>query len=380
MDKLVICTLGTSIANKCKSQSSCFKDFATFGWDDSNETYEQLEREIDERISNFDLSKERDILSVSAEANTLHGIGITSHDRVMLLATDTRLGNICSRKVKRVLNEAFCLPECNVEIKRIEGLQITDEKKLRETGLRNLVNYVGEILRGDESFQYDIILNPTGGYKGIVPFLTVLGMLFDKRSVYRFETSNALISLPPLPLTYNVEIFSRAKRALEFVEKESAITEQHYLSLIENFQDSERPMFLSFTEPLDDNYITLSPLAFCLLSISENAKGLEISANAREDLERILKTPHREKMISLLNKVKDPILRNIARDSWNLTDLVVYKNYRSTERVAGFYKDNVYKITHVFAEDHEEYEKALKQRYKKEFEDLVFSPIDEKIF
>ena len=104
MNKLIICTLGTSIANKCPSQSHCIKEYSTFGWEDSNEAYLQLEKEIDERIRNFDLSKESDVMEISAEANTLLGTGISSNDRVILLATDTRLGNICSKKSQNSLD------------------------------------------------------------------------------------------------------------------------------------------------------------------------------------------------------------------------------------------------------------------------------------
>ena len=280
------------------------------------------------------------------------------------------------KKVKTVLINAFHLAECNVEIKCIEGLQVTDERKLRDVGLRNLVNYVAEILQSDIGYQYDIILNPTGGYKGIVPFLTVLGMIFGKRSVYRFENSKAMINLPPLPLTFDTEVFDRAKNALSFIEKETCIPEQKFFSLIENYQESERPLFLSFTEPDDNNFVTLSPLAFCLLSISENTKDLEILPKTKDELNQILKTPHKDKMLSLLKKVRDPLLRNTARDSWNLTDLVVYKLYRSTERVAGFYKDNVFKITHVFAEDHADYERSLKLCYKKDYGNEKFDNLD----
>ena len=53
------------------------------------------------------------------------------------------------------------------------------------------------------NYQYDLILNPTGGYKGVIPFVTVLGMLYGKRSVYIFEHAEQLINLPPLPFSFD---------------------------------------------------------------------------------------------------------------------------------------------------------------------------------
>jgi hypothetical protein len=77
-------------------------------------------------------------------------------------------------------------------------------------------------------YSYEIIINPTGGYKGIVPFLTVLGMIYGKYSVYLFEFSQELIKLPPLPLTFNLDLYERVKYALKYIDQEIAITQDEY--------------------------------------------------------------------------------------------------------------------------------------------------------
>ena len=68
-------------------------------------------------------------------------------------------------------------------------------------GFRELVTTILAYLTDDNlNYHYDLILNPTGGYKGVIPFVTVLGMLYGKRSVYIFEHAEQLINLPPCHL------------------------------------------------------------------------------------------------------------------------------------------------------------------------------------
>ena len=107
------------------------------------------------------------------------------------------------------------------------------------------------------SSTHEIIMNPTGGFKGVLPFLTTLGMLYGKKTVYIFEFSESLIILPPLPFSFDLNFFDRVRPALEYLNKEIAVDEELYLSKVVNYTPSERDLFMSFTEPFDKRTITI---------------------------------------------------------------------------------------------------------------------------
>jgi hypothetical protein len=61
----------------------------------------------------------------------------------------------------------------------------------------------------------EIILNPTGGYKATVPYLTLMGSLYHMPVIYISEESDELITLPPLPISYDGKVLRQARPLLE---------------------------------------------------------------------------------------------------------------------------------------------------------------------
>jgi CRISPR/Cas system-associated protein Csm6 len=51
---------------------------------------------------------------------------------------------------------------------------------------------------------HQIILNATGCFKSVVPYLTLRGLLYRLNVVYIFEQSNALLTLPPAPIHFDL--------------------------------------------------------------------------------------------------------------------------------------------------------------------------------
>ena len=280
MSKLILSTTGTSIANGCPS----LRDVQGYRtqWDDELPT---LEKEIEEKLKSgqYDLQTPQGRHRLSAELNTLDRLGLQSGDKVVLLSTDSAPGRICSEANKKIIEELYGV---DVKIERIESLQVYDATELREKGLKNLVTTVLDNYLENENicYTYDVIINPTGGYKGVVPFLSVLGMLYGKPSIYLFEFSEELIKLPPLPITFDLDIYERVKGALRFLENEVVASEDAFLSKIEGYDPSERDLFLSFTESYEGG-ITLSPLAYVLLKIEEGGEECLVSQTAKKQIE-----------------------------------------------------------------------------------------------
>ena len=366
MPKLVICSVGTSIANVLHQHLRELQK--------KNESWEcpgsALKKEIMGRLPK-DLIGDH-IVSMSAEMNSLCRIGLKSQDRVVLLATDSLLGKVCSEVLKECIQKAFSLDEASVDIVRVEGLQVTDEKKLRELGLKNLVKRLLAYLDDDNyRYRYDIIINPTGGFKGIVPFLTIAGMLFGRKSVYVFEFSNQLVTLPPLPISFDLDAYNRARKALRCLEDEVALPEQAYLNQICGFVPEERDFFMAFVEPLDESgQVTLSPLAFCLLKIDEKDHFCWISEKVVSLFKGASPTA-KEKIARLLDNVADPLWRHSHIHSFAGTDLIVLKPGATAERLAGFGKNGQFYVALMYL-DHNDYERDLARHSRNSTEGMNF--------
>lgn len=363
-DKCVICTIGTSIANGCELQSEYFKQ--GHAWDDDTKKFEQ---QINKRVSEF----KQDIRKVSAEINSLERIGLTRSSKVVLLATDNAAGKACANELKKLIAQHFSLDNKDIEIKRIKGLQVHNAKILKEQGFRELVKTVLTYLTDDNlNYQYDVILNPTGGYKGVIPFLTVLGMLYGKPSVYIFEHAEQLISLPPLPVTFDIDIYNRVVPALKRIDEQTAISEQEYYSCIIDYTEAEKPLFSSFIEPIDDSMVTISPLAEVLLSIENRSATPMVNQTIIDELQYD-KTQPALALKRLIKNSVNPLWRKQHIKTWPNSDLLVIKQSATAERLAGFIKNNTFYVAYAFR-THDSYELELPKYDEQSAKKLNYKP------
>jgi len=367
MNKLILCTTGTSIANGCPSLREAQGHLTHWG-----DKLEKLEQEIGEKLKNpdNDYRIEANRRKLSAELNTLDRLDIEEGDRVVLISTDSAPGRICSEKLLAVIEDVYGI---HCEIAKIEGLQVYNPKLLREVGLKNLVKVLlDDYLDNDEiRYAYDIIINPTGGYKAIVPFLTVLGMLYGKSAIYLFEHANELIKLPPLPLTFDLSIYERVKGALKFVDEEIAVSEQAYLGHIENYDSAERDLFLSFTEPYEDGLITLSPLAYILLKVEATAQPCMVSDEVRKTFSEI-KGEKQVILKRMINNASNPLWRQQKIHRWPNSKVIAIKPGNTAERLAGFMKESRFHVAFAYA-SHDDYEKNFGKYSVADLEKMHYS-------
>lgn len=370
MEKLVVCTTGTSIGTNCGVDRDLLF-MKNLGWDDvSTEILLKLEHCLKEK----DLHDPETRRALSAELKSLDLLGLDSRDRVALLVTDTYQGRVCAEAVKNIITDAYGLADNQVELHRIEGLQVKNAKRLREQGLKNMIKVILQNYLNDNNYKYghEIVFNPTGGFKGVVPFMTVLGMLYGKKTIYVFENSNELIELPPLPFSFDLKIYDRVKSALQFIDEEVAVGEQEYLSKIRDYTSGEHELFMAFTEPFDDNSITLSPLAYCLLPQGQREAIPLVSDKVLKTLEKCRDYSGIELRKMILNST-DPLWRQQRREKWVTTDLTILRNPRRPERLAGFMRDNEFHVVLAFS-DHQDYERELPNYKIKGFQNENFTP------
>jgi putative CRISPR-associated protein (TIGR02619 family) len=196
---------------------------------------------------------------LSAEVHSLVRLDPGPDDEVQLLATDTPDGVVCARLVAAYLRQRLGLRA--VHVHRIEGLQVDDGERFRRVGI---VNYIQKVRQfGDASGWGNVVLNPTGGFKALIPYTTLLGMLFGARVCYIFDNGRELLTLPPLPLEFNLPLLGRLEPQLKRLEAECEIPEAEFWGSIPYEQrEPLRPLL----EPSDRaGWVTLSGLGVIAL-------------------------------------------------------------------------------------------------------------------
>ena len=126
MHKLILCTTGTSVASGCRSLREAQGRMTH--WDDTLPTFEN---ELMDKIASIEYEDNPTARRrLSAELNTLDRIDLESGDRVVLISTDSAPGRVCSETLAGIIEEVYSV---EVEIVRIEGMQVYDAKRLESS-------------------------------------------------------------------------------------------------------------------------------------------------------------------------------------------------------------------------------------------------------
>lgn len=252
MMKTVICSVGTSAARNFK-----IKPADLTNWVNEQQSVEDAAEQVLNIFRDIPPEGENLKKKLSAEIHSLVRIGITNQDRIILLASSTDDGYCCALAVEKYLNyhwNGIC-----VKTEKVPGLQVNDAELFRTKGI---VEFVRLILREVDSYDAsNIILNPTGGFKALVPYTVLLGMLKSIKCDYIFEQSTTLLELPPLPVEFKRSQFEAYKNLFEKIERETAISTAEWEQRVPY---AERKML----EPLvdfSDAQVTLSAVGFLFL-------------------------------------------------------------------------------------------------------------------
>jgi len=209
---LLLTTVGTSLFDNCREKHReiegdypYLKNQPVAAWESNLRRIKKVKEILLSFIKSTGLKEE-----ISAEIKSLLKIQEQTKEeiKVQLLATDT----ILSRLIAEVLAEALTskmkvafAPEKNV----IKGLQVGDRKKFEKEGLVNLVSRVWELQEESLAAETEIGINITGGYKAVIPYLTILGQVYGHRLYYIFEETDELILLPQTPIDINWGVFEK---------------------------------------------------------------------------------------------------------------------------------------------------------------------------
>lgn len=198
----VITTVGTSLfENYCKNERNSkisiqtvedFREKTKKATKDDYENFKEEREEIKNIISRW---AEESNENASAEIKSLLKIQEKLNDdlNVHLIATDTLQSYLAAEIIRDSLQHKNIL--YHQEIHWIEGLQVENAAKFKRTGMPKLMATLKDL----KNKCNNCILNISGGYKVVIPYLTIMGQLFEMDLYYIYEDSDELIEIPALP-------------------------------------------------------------------------------------------------------------------------------------------------------------------------------------
>lgn len=145
--------------------------------------------------------------------------------RCYLLASDTTLGKFCAAVIHDYVNQRAELnPYYHIaQWEPIPGVDASNAEAFEKDGFRNLMDKVHEIIEKHKGIS-KIYLNLTGGFKGLLSYGTLQGMLYASGQItpqvtlcYLFEETPKIIYMPSYPIGLNFHHWHRNATRLRMV-------------------------------------------------------------------------------------------------------------------------------------------------------------------
>ncbi len=290
----------------------------------------------------------------SAETNSLVALEAAEGDSVFLLCTETEDGTICAEEAGALLDAQRHL---NCQVQKIEGLQVADASRFRRVGAQNLFatldRLCGESAVGADA---DVVLNVTGGFKSVVPYVTLFGLLHRLPVVYLFERSKSLLRLPPVPVNFDYERLGQAMDALALLEREGAIPREKFFQAIPGLDFHGRDWYECLLEE-DGGLVTISGFGSLLLkSRAREQAQVFLGPSARTQYESSSGLS-RKQFTFMLDRAGDPLWRKAKVHNFVGTNLTVFKPGNTSERMACIVRGARVYVCELL--QHDQYERIL---------------------
>lgn len=185
-----------------------------------DQTVKKLEKKLDKWIKRFKKDKKGNWIITKdeynedccAEIKTLMEFykNINNEEnceiKVYLIITDTARSALASKIIKENISNY----NSNIKVAEsfvVKGLQTDDYQKFENEGINHLFEILekkiinAEYKNKNKIFNKDkTIINISGGYKVIIPYMTIFAQVYGIKSIYIYEDSSSIVTIPALPL------------------------------------------------------------------------------------------------------------------------------------------------------------------------------------
>ncbi len=169
-------------------------------------------------------------------------------NKICLFPTYTSAGLISCCLINYILSDKLYFK--NIEIVLTKKLRKPNDEKFENEGLPEFIsNLSGKIEENRDS--HNIIIIPTGGYKSLIPYMVIMGILYNTEDkpiklIYNYEESNTLISLPILPIGINInEIKANIIKIKSLINTNYDLSAYGLPKSLEGFFSNEKPLELT---------------------------------------------------------------------------------------------------------------------------------------
>lgn len=204
----IITTVGTSLISNSNVDCSNLE----------NEKFSESKFEKDNDFFKRHIKSKEDALfhsingdNASAELSSLKKIDPTEQADIYLLCTETVTSCMCGRVLERYLGE-----RANVKI--IPDLQVKNAKDFEEKGFLSLIENIKFICENKDD---KVVLNISGGYKALIPAMTLVAQLEKIPLYYLFEEGEDIIEIENLPINFDWEVIEQYHEFLHNANKRS---------------------------------------------------------------------------------------------------------------------------------------------------------------
>lgn len=294
---------------------------------------------------------------------------------VQLITTDTILSNLCAEVIKETLEDNGISVNFNPVNDRIEYLQVKDKAKFEKEGLTNLINYLNKI---SNNYYDDLSINITGGYKGVIPFLTLWAQINKIPIYYIFEESDELIRIPQTPIDIDFGLFE--KFSAEFLELAGEVEES--LESYVRRKNLPKEVKELITEVVIDNksYLSLNSTGlifwkkysdFWIVEIPKGSKYFNEETNKKKMVNIAIKELIRR--LNLISDFETLLDKDIKHTSIGNKSWVFKMSSPQQIRLNYIYQNRKLKILNYFFINSDKDDKKYSEWFQDEYEILINS-------
>ncbi len=251
MKDVLLCTVGKSLIINIKSQERESHDYSL------RELYEKgnwiglikamLQRNPEEKVLGAEINSTTSLIKKGF---------LDERNELYLLCSDTESGKDAAEIIKSYYEDEQNPYRFNrVLIRPISGLRDDNIDLFKSSGLKNLIKEIARIvmLAGSER----IVINATAGYKAQASFAALTGQALEIPVLYKFETFDEIIELPPQPLSLNFDFWLSHYNDFHLLSQEEAVESNELLSL---HKDIRAASLIEARKEDNRTIITLSPM------------------------------------------------------------------------------------------------------------------------
>jgi len=374
MGIIIFSTVGTTLIENTKIDSD--KTYKDDKFSIDTEAFKSLDQKLA-----HEMSKSAKPSSRSAEIKSIEAFMEESDkktiSKLFFIVSDTLYGAVCFSFLEKYFYQKHKIVS--------EKILIANLNSKTFKGIQSLLASVAEKIDAVSS-KYECFLNITGGYKSVVPYFSIIGMIKQIPLFYIFEDSDKLIKIPPLPISFDYEKFSQYNNVLINAVNNEGIEQSEFSSLPNELQ--------VLFEKSDNKYKPLDILWLYVLSADNKILFYSYSNEISRTMPRAQYKLISEAFESIVHFITEKEIKTlkdfinsdepkskIKHTFFDIDDnkYFIYKKGDDSLRIVynvEFLSGQVNKINfYAHTSDHNNYKKLLKEdtnRNKDENLDLIF--------